>query len=60
MTDGTNAVEKQNFYEVGATYALGSGVTTGAAVYYNDNIDRVGGGEAEDSVAGVVNLSVAF
>lgn len=60
MTDGTNNVEKQNFYEVGATYALGSGVSTGAAVYYNDNQDRIGGGDAQDSLAGVVNLSVAF
>ena len=61
MTDGQNSVEKQYFYELGATYALGSGVTTGAGVYYNDNVDPTGAtGAPQDSIAGVVNLSVAF
>lgn len=50
-----------NLYEVAATYALGPGVKTGAGVYYNDNA-YLGNrpGQPEDSIAGVVNLSVNF
>ncbi|MEM6603466.1 MAG: porin [Pseudomonadota bacterium] len=55
------AVNEATYYEAGMTYTLGSGVTTGAGVYYNDNAEAAGSnGEPEDSLAGVVNLSVAF
>ena len=50
-----------NLYEVAATYALGPGVKTGAGVYYNDNAHLSNRpGQPEDSIAGVVNLSVNF
>jgi hypothetical protein len=50
-----------HLYEVGAKYALGPGVSTGVGVYYNDNQKRKdAAGTAEDSIAGLVNLSVNF
>lgn len=54
------SVRRAHFWEVGTSYALGPGVSTGAGVYYNDNVDNVAAGKAEDSVTGVVNLSVNF
>jgi outer membrane protein OmpU len=54
------SVRKAHFWEAGTSYALGSGVTTGAGVYYNDNVDNIVAGTPEDSVTGLVNLSVNF
>lgn len=54
------AVRQAHFWEAGTSYALGSGVTTGAGVYYNDNVDNVVAGTPEDSITGLVNLSVNF
>lgn len=65
LSNGQN-VGVAHLYEVGAKYALGPGVSTGAAVYYNDNQKlktyngNTSNGAPEDSVAGVVNLSVNF
>ena len=60
-------VRSYNAYELGAKYALGPGVYTGVGVYYNDNAEKEQGiglqptqGKAEDSIAGVANLSVHF
>ncbi len=54
-------VRRAHFWEAGTSYILGPGVSTGAGVYYNDNVDSLpANGKPQDSVAGVVNLSVNF
>jgi|GEM_PF-1454889 len=63
LANGQN-VRKVHIWEAGATYNLGPGVTTGAGVYYNDNVrldaSNTVGNAAEDSLTGLVNLSVNF
>jgi predicted porin len=59
LANGQN-VRRAHFWEAGTSYVLGSGVTTGAGVYYNDNVDNVAAGTPEDSITGLVNLSVNF
>ena len=57
----TQDVRRAHFWEVGTTYALGPGVSTGAGVYYNDNVGGIAlDNKPEDSVTGLVNLSVNF
>ncbi len=59
-------IRSYNAYELGAKYALGPGVYTGVGVYFNDNAEKEnagvkpGQGKAEDSIAGVANVSVHF
>jgi outer membrane protein OmpU len=58
-------IRSYNAYELGGKYALGPGVYTGVGFYFNDNAEKTGGvkptqGKAEDSMAGVANLSVHF
>lgn len=54
-------VRRAHFWEAGTSYILGPGVSTGAGVYFNDNVDSLAAnGKPQDSVAGVVNLSVNF
>lgn len=54
-------VRRAHFWEAGTSYILGPGVSTGAGVYYNDNVDGLAGvGTPEDSITGLVNLSVNF
>lgn len=54
-------VRRSHLWELGGTYDLGPGVTAGTGLYYNDNGDVSGTTTAaEDSITGVVNLSVNF
>jgi predicted porin len=62
LANGQN-VRQVHLWEAGTTYDLGPGVTTGVAAYYNDNVHMdksFGNGAPEDSVTGVINLSVNF
>jgi predicted porin len=63
LANGQN-VRQVHLWEAGTTYDLGPGVTTGVGVYYNDNVYRdkfqAGTGAPEDSISGLVNLSINF
>jgi predicted porin len=60
-------VRTSHLWELAGTYDLGPGVTAGTGVYYNDNVRMTANmpgkatrGAPEDSITGVVNLSVNF